>query len=468
MVGEGVRHNKMIGNLIARMPRWVVWPSLALAAGLVAMTLPVASGHANVQAEGLVCTTSKSAAFVLTTRTGYILTPDGNSVYTWGYANGNDPFQYPGPNLCVNQGDKVTITLRNTLPVPSSIMFPGLQGVNVDGQVTKPDFASSSLTKPVPANGSATYTFTADNAGTYLYESGTDPELQVRMGMVGALIVHPRGPVPAGSPPNTLGPVLADRAYAEAWTQYDTNHEYLHMLSEVDPDMHAAVEKAVQAMPTTGVAPSYDLNKYHAHYYFINGRSFPDTISPNFALHLPSQPYSALVHVTPNGGNAPPALVRYLNAGPVSYPFHPHSNHEKQIGADGRVLVNPTAGAGGTPAETSIDRFGVVVPPGQTLESQFVWSDAQNWNADTNTIDVVVPNQGNRFEGPYWSGTPYLGVKSSLQDETTQYNLCGEMYHVAHSHALFQSTNYGITMGGMLTMIRVDPPGRPACTTPGN
>ena len=463
---EGVRHN-MAGNLIARMPRWIAWLALATAAGLVAMILPVASGKANVQAEGLVCTTSKTESFVLTTQTGYILTPDGNSLYMWGYANGNDPFQYPGPNLCVNQGDKITITLRNTLPVATSIMFPGLQGVNVDGLVGKPDFASNSLTKPVLAGTSATYTFTANNPGTYLYESGTDPELQVRMGMVGALIVHPRGPVPAGSPPGTQGPALADHGYAESWTQYDTSHEYIHVLSEVDPDMHAAVEKAVAAMPTTKVAPSYDLNKYHAHYYFINGRSFPDTISPNFAQHLPSQPYGALVHVTPNGGSAPPALIRYLNAGPVTYPFHPHSNHEKQIAVDGRVLVNPTAGPGGTPVDTAIDRFGIVVAPGQTVDTQFVWTDAQNWSADSNAIDVIVPKQGNRFEGPYWSGSPYLGVKNTLQDETTQYNLCGEYYHVAHSHALNQSTNYGQFMGGMLTMIRVDPPGRAACTSPG-
>jgi FtsP/CotA-like multicopper oxidase with cupredoxin domain len=419
---------------------------VALATLTAAMVIPVASGHAGTQAEGMVCTSSKSASFALTARPGYILTPDGNSIFMWSYANGNDPFQYPGPNLCVNQGDKVTITLHNSLPAPTSIMFPGIPKVNADGLLSKPDFANKTLTKPAPAGGSVTYTFTATEPGTYIYESGTDSELQVRMGLVGALVVRPTG--------------HPDQAYADTWTQFNPAHEYIHVLSEVDPNQHQAIEQG---------ATSYDLTKYHAHYFFVNGRSFPDTISPNYSAHLPSQPYSALVHMTPQDGSNPlPALVRYVNAGPVTYPFHPHSNHEKQIGADGRELVNPTVAATGASGDTSIDRFGIVVPPGATIDSQFVWKDAQGWDSGTNPIGVPVPLQYNRAEGPFWSGSPYLGVKNSLNNNVTQLNLCGEMYHVAHSHALFQATNYGLSMGGMLTMIRVDPPNNPACTSGGN
>ena len=39
-----------------------------------------------------------------------------------------------------------------------------------------------------------------------------------------------------------------------------------------------------------------------------------------------------------------------------------------------------------------------------------------------------------------------------------QNNQCGEYYHVAHSHALEQATNYGASFGGMMTLIRIDPP----------
>ena len=61
---------------------------------------------------------------MLATQVGYITVPDGNSIFMWGYGIGNQGFQYPGPVLCVNEGDSVTITLKNTLPVASSIIFP--------------------------------------------------------------------------------------------------------------------------------------------------------------------------------------------------------------------------------------------------------------------------------------------------------------------------------------------------------
>ena len=45
-------------------------------------------------------------------KTGYIETPDGNSVFMWSYATGATPasghFQSPGPVLCANQGETVT------------------------------------------------------------------------------------------------------------------------------------------------------------------------------------------------------------------------------------------------------------------------------------------------------------------------------------------------------------------------
>jgi hypothetical protein len=171
-----------------------------------------------------------------------------------------------------------------------------------------------------------------------------------------------------------------------------------------------------------------------------------------------------LVHVQPRSTtpgpdfNPDPALVRYLNAGPVSYPFHPHSNQERQVGLDGHELVNPTGGSNGLPGDVSQDRFALVVAPGQTLEGTFSWVDAQKWDPKTNPIGVIIPDQQGRTEGLYWSGSPYQGDRQDLATGVTQFNQCGEFYHVAHSHALFEATNYGLSMGGMLTMIRVDPP----------
>jgi hypothetical protein len=351
------------------------------------------------------------------------------------------------------------------------------------------------------------------------------------MGLVGALIVRP-----VGHPDYVYAPKSGHPS-----TQFSTAHEYIHLLSEIDPDQHQAIE----------FGKPFDPTQYKARYYMINGRSFPDTIAPNNSAHLPSQPYGSLVHVVPrSAGNPQPALIRYLNAGPVNYPFHPHSNHERIIGIDGRQLVNPnvvtskgksgtidlvpaasttliyTAGAGGAPgindtftlaaanvatseivtvtavsgtgpytltikapgtkfahaagttatadvvADTSTDHFGIVVVPGQTQEGLFFWQDAQQWDPSTNAVSVQVPHIQNRNEGAFWSGTPYLGVLSSMDlvmQGKAHFNQCGEFYHVAHSHALFQATNYGLMTGtGMLTMIRVDPadPNNPGQSRP--
>ena len=64
--------------------------------------------------------------------------PDGNTIYSWSYASGNGDFQFPGPVLCVNQGDSVTIVLNNTLPEATSIMFLGIDDVLADGAPATP------------------------------------------------------------------------------------------------------------------------------------------------------------------------------------------------------------------------------------------------------------------------------------------------------------------------------------------
>ncbi len=116
-------------------------------------------------------------------------------MYMWGYAQGGGAFQHPGPVLCVNQGDTVTVILNNNLPEKVSIMFPGQENVLANGVPAQPEVsgaALTSLTNVAAANGgSVTYSFVANHPGTYIYESGTNPQKQVRMGLFGTLIVRP-------------------------------------------------------------------------------------------------------------------------------------------------------------------------------------------------------------------------------------------------------------------------------------
>ena len=90
---------------------------LAIAATGVALLLQVAPVQAAPPQTGIACTTSTSPnpTFTLTATDGYIQLPDGNTMYMWGYALGGGAFQHPGPVLCVNEGDTVTVVLNNSL-----------------------------------------------------------------------------------------------------------------------------------------------------------------------------------------------------------------------------------------------------------------------------------------------------------------------------------------------------------------
>ncbi len=428
------------------------WLAVLGSAAFAAMLLPLGGStpsHAAVNGgpEGLICENARidgtlNPSVVLTAKAGYILTPDNNSVYMWSYSAGNDPFQFPGATLCVTEGDAVTITLKNTLNVPTSIMFPGMTGVLADGALAVPQAGTDSLTTQAAAGDSVTYSFTATHAGTYLYESGTNSQLQDQMGLVGALIVRPQGFDPAN--PHTYnrpdGPDLD--------THYKVGKEFLNLFSELDPDLHQKVEFAPDQ---NGYV--VDWNSYRARYWMINGRVFPDTIGANNSQSLPSQPYSALVHIQPRDASNPdPALVRMLNAGSRTYPFHPHGNHDKLIGIDARPLRS-TDGS----LDLTRDEFSRVMVPGQTSDVLVTWVDAQGFSGSD--IGVPVPPLLGRENGAYWSGSPYLGQKGAPKANEVQLNECGEYYHMAHSHALYQVATYSASGSGMLTFTRIDPPG---------
>src|SRR5580692_1385224 len=169
--------------------------SRLLLATIVALLL---TATANASAPGITGPT-----FNLTAQPAYLTQPDGQAVYSWGYGCNGSPsgyapskitnafcssMQVPGPTLIVTEGQTVTITLTNNLPLSAgntSILFPGFQ-------VTTSGGVAGLLTQEAAAGGgTVTYTFTASSPGTRAYYSGTQGDLQVEMGMYGAIIVLP-------------------------------------------------------------------------------------------------------------------------------------------------------------------------------------------------------------------------------------------------------------------------------------
>ena len=142
-------------------------------------------------------------AFNLTAQPASISQPDGQMVYSWGYgcngppsglpAHGNratpscGSMQVPGPTLIVHENDTVTVTLTNNLPPSAgntSILFPGFQVTAAGRRPGAADTGSA-------PGATVTYTFKATSPGTRAYYSGTQGDLQVEMGLYGAIIVLP-------------------------------------------------------------------------------------------------------------------------------------------------------------------------------------------------------------------------------------------------------------------------------------
>ena len=373
------------------------------------------------------------STFTLQATEGHILMPTGQSIYMWGFTEVGGSFQYPGPNLIVNQGDVININLTNNLSTSVSMTFPGQSNVMADGNPVQPELdvvngnLTSLTTSVVPGN-TITYSFTAGEPGTYIYESGTAPSLQVQMGLFGALIVRP-----------TMG---INYAYNDARTAFTSGREYLLLLHELDPVIHDAVED--------GLVP--DLKNFWPRYWTINGRAFPDTIAGDNPSWLPSQPYGSLVIAEPEEV----ALIRLANAGVHHHPYHTHGNHLRVLAHDGQLLEGP----GGE--DLSREEYTLTVGAGQTYDATFTWSDIYAWDPDTNPIPVQIPDMRNlTFPGPFYSGSPYLGEKGDLPVRDVSVNEYGEFYFPWHSHSEREMANWGGEMGGMLTLLRINPPGSP-------
>ncbi len=409
-------------------------------------------------------------------RDGYIEMPDGNTVYTWSFAEVGDAFQFPGPNLCVSQGDVVRVRFRNpsdldnlTGGIPAqltSIVFPGQTGVTASGGqgglLTNEVSQSTTITPDY-----VTYEFTATNAGTYMYESGSDPAVQIQMGMFGGLVVYPTGPT---------GHAYAETGLTDRYA-YDTDHEYLLLFHEIDAALHTEVELLAWGSANGNVVlENYDPSARHSRYYTINGRAFPDTLAPNNTPVLMNQPYSSLVSINADdpdnrvenygvgGYDQLPSLVRYGNAGLDNHPFHPHGDTLTLIGQDGRTLPD------------EIDAFTKTVASGQTYDLLAGWEDVEAWQEIGTPEGIILPILDNTiFKGgvSFYSGDPALGgQEQQLPVDVTTFTVCGEYYFPWHSHALNEIVNFDEAFGGMLTLWRVDPPkvniggnwvGRPEC-----
>jgi FtsP/CotA-like multicopper oxidase with cupredoxin domain len=353
--------------------------------------------------------------FNLTAQSAYISQPDGAAVYSWGYGCNGAPsgfapkpggvdlpnhacnaMQVPGPTLIVTEGQTVIVNLTNSLPASAgntSILFPGFNVTATNGVV------GLLTNEAVPGGTAVTYTFTASTPGTHAYYSGTQGDLQIEMGLYGAIIVLPANVPTActtGSHADNLtaegasGEVdfrLANAtggvgaAYDHAQTCYD--REYLFQFSEMDPAIHTKALAQVTAITAGSCAAggACSLNvptePYHPAYFMINGRSMPDDMDPNYAIQYPHQPYNGNPHMHPGELT----LIRVIGTGRWQHPFHEHGNHVRILGRDGNLILSASDTAA-NPALAGPLQFTTTTTPGMAFDGIFYWTGkGLNWDA---------------------------------------------------------------------------------------
>jgi FtsP/CotA-like multicopper oxidase with cupredoxin domain len=438
-----------------------------IAGMMLALCLPAAVAKVDGIAGSGAGTPASPRTFNLVAADASLVTGDGNTIYAWGYADAaGGVMQYPGPTLIVNQGDSVTINLSNTLPaatLPVSIVFPGQQGVVATCTPAGPGCTDGVLTKEVVPGSTVSYRFVASQPGTYHYHSGSNPSLQVDMGLVGALIVRPAGFDPANA--------ANRRAYAHPASAYD--REFLLLLTEMDAIIHDKVYSQVRA----GQPIDVDTSAFYASIWFINGRNAPDTLLAAGIPWLPNQPYNAAPIMHPGEK----VLVRAINAGRDLHPFHHHGAHMLPMARDARMLES-AAGAG--PDLASPD-FTIRSIPGQTMDLTFEWtgkdigwdiygtnnqhtcvpdgsgySPTREWCADHGKpFPVILPNQQDVAFGEYYSGSPYLGTFGVLPQGHPGLNENAGYFHIWHSHTEKEITTNNVFPGGMKTFLIIEAPG---------
>jgi FtsP/CotA-like multicopper oxidase with cupredoxin domain len=447
---------------------------------LVALAaLACVAGTASAATPGITGTT-----FSLVASQGYSSQPDGQQIYSWGYgcATGYTSMyapaafasigfcptmQLPGPTLIVTEGQKVIVTLTNNLPTGAgntSIVFAGIPVTATGGT------AGLLAQEATPgAAGTVTYTLnTTGKAGTHAYYSGSQPDLQIEMGLYGALVVLP-STVPVGCVGlNTKGLGidyrLAASAYDHSATCYD--REYLFQFGEIDPRIHQQAEaqiRAIAACPagTTNTVtgqpcPPATLivvtEPYHPGYFLINGRSMPDDMDADYAPNYPAQPYNGNPHMHP----LEQVLLRVIGQGRWEHPFHEHANHVRILARDGNLILSQTdtTKLGGLMMFTT-DTF-----PGQSFDGIFYWSGkGLNWDiyghAPTNAASNATCSPdangyytaGSGAVAPAFATAPPFGLTNPTTASLNYGEWCAD-----HNHPLEANPVGQVAGGGPATL----------------
>jgi FtsP/CotA-like multicopper oxidase with cupredoxin domain len=270
------------------------------------------------------------------------------SVPIWGFGVPSTPgdcttatASLPGPALTVDEGDVVTLTIRNGLP-------PAAAPIDHVVKFEIPGIAFDAGADSAAPGSSVIRTFTASAPGTYLYQSAGDAGRQEAMGLYGALVVRS---------------ATSGQAYDDASTAYDVQSTLV--LSAVDPNFNGAPD-------------TFDMYSYLATYWLINGKAYPDTAP-----------------VAATAGQR--LLIRYLNAGFDNTSMAVLGMHQTVVARAGRVLSSPVNAVAETlPAGTTEDAI-ATVPGGSPPSANGFALYNRQMHLSNGPLPLATPGAGGRM-----------------------------------------------------------------------
>ncbi len=244
---------------------------------------------------------ASAADFYLYAGQTTIQMPDAADVPVWGFALEVDgdfttldgTIEVPGPRLLVDPTDPVVnIHLYNDLTVPVSLIITGQIPSASNGPVVR--FSEGDADYPAPAGTGGrirsfaketlpgaiqTYSWPNFRNGSFIYKSGSHQQIQVPMGLYGA--------------------VTKDASVGVAYDRVDLSVPYdaevVLFYSELDPVLNAAVDTGNYG---PGAAMTSNLN-FNPQYFLVNGQPYPAS--------------APLVTGAPAVGET--TLIRFFNAG---------------------------------------------------------------------------------------------------------------------------------------------------------
>ena len=259
----------------------------------------------------------------------------GANMSMWGFGLTDDPSSasVPGPELRVEEGDRVRVTFLGLVPgFNHTIHWHGLH------VPWKQDGVPYVTQDPIEAGDEYTYDFIAEPSGTFWYHCHLDAQHHIDMGMYGALIVEPRDK--SQDPPFDREATLTldemDRFHLESGQPVLGNGPqsgdpfddatYLQRQAQDIVGRNQAVQDKVTGTPARPARDWYPVTyaPYHVdlNTFIINGHSFPST-DPVFI------------------GDGGTLRLRFVNAGDQVHSMHLHGHHMLVTHKDGVLLAAP-------------------------------------------------------------------------------------------------------------------------------